>query len=203
MRHVEDVSDEFALAMVHLADAYGAALSENRIRQYYQALGDLPAETLARAFGLARNECRFFPSIAELRSMVAGSTEDRALVAFSSLQLAATRIGAWSSLEMEDAAAAEALVLVFGSWPTYCELESPAVGMRRAEFVAAYRAASRRPRATREPVRLAGLCEAGGAVGTNHSARTWVGRVTSGGDVTTEVDRPALTGGEKRRALAE
>ena len=137
----------FAELMVRLAIAYPTTgrLSEMTIRTYARALGDVPWPALTEAGARAIRESRFFPSVAELRGYVEASVDDAGLLAWAWLGEQAERIGAYASLSVADPCAAAALEAVFGSWPAYCATEGPALGARRAEFLAAYRQARRQP----------------------------------------------------------
>ena len=153
-----NVTDEFAALLVRLASAYPTTgkLSEASIRTYARALGDVPWAALTAACARAVKESRFYPSVAELRAYVEGTAEDAALIAWASLATAAEDLGAYVDVELADPATARALVAVFGSWPNYCAAADRDVAARRAEFLAAYRAAHRQ--ADQRPVRLPGLC---------------------------------------------
>lgn len=175
----------FAEMCVVLAEALGAKISEQRIRIYANLLGDVPLHELQQAFRRAANEraSGFFPSPGELRKYISGNEDDAGLLAWAGLWRMASEVGAYSSVRIEDGAAAAALETVFSSWPSFCEqaIEGPAMHVKRQEFLAAYRAARRR---VHPPVRrLAGLCEqADTHFGT--AARNWIGVLTSGGLVT-------------------
>jgi hypothetical protein len=178
------VTDGFAKLMVQLASGYGSMagkLSEAMIRVYAVGLGDLTYEQVRAAMGTLLRESTFWPSVADLRRVAAGSSpEDAAILAWVGLRRAAGEVGAWASLEAEDGAVGDALVAVFGSWPAFCRLEEgPEMHTRRQEFLAAYRAARlRRLPATR----MAGLCEATGRLGPGSTQ----GRLLASGDVVVE-----------------
>ena len=113
--------------------------------------------------------------------------------------------GAYQSIELEDGAAAEALLAVFGSWPSFCEMEEgPALALKRQEFMAAYRQAVRRKTEAR---RLPGICESDGTYpGAELALRVWKGRIGRDGRVMVARDAGRLAGGddgEKRTALPE
>ncbi|HET9024319.1 MAG TPA: hypothetical protein VFN64_07075 [Burkholderiaceae bacterium] len=158
---VDDVDPAFAALMVKLAEAWGAKLTEHRIRVYARALSDLTMEQLKVACGRAVKESEFFPSVALLRQCADMSVEDAAILGWAAARRAAEDLGAYVSVTFEDGAIATALEAAFGGWSAFCEAEEgPALHARRQEFLAAYRAA-RRQRA--KPRRLAGWLEAGGA----------------------------------------
>jgi len=192
------VTVEFAERIVKLAAAWGARLDEGRIRIYARALGDVPLRDLDRAFGEAIRECKFFPSVAEIRAYVTPMREDAGLVAWTALSRAASSAGAYVSVVVEDAAAAEALEAVFGSWGEFCLFEDgPGLALKRQEFMAAYRGA--RTRGVGEPRRLTGILSPPPADLAPH---TWIARI-AGASVTIERDRPALGGRTPYAALPE
>lgn len=195
---------EFADLMRRMADARpGARLGDVTILRYASLLGDVPMQALYPAVYRVLREVpgQFLPSVADIMRAVHGPAEDAGLVAWAGLRDAAGRVGAWASLEVEDPATAEALLLVFGSWPAFCEMEDgPALAIRRQEFMAAYRMARVKPRqAGQDARRLAGLCEGGGAYAGG--PRVALGRLKAGGGAELVADRPAapqLTEGDGR-----
>ncbi len=189
-----DVSPQFAKLIVTLASAFqNAKLSEAQVRIYSAALSDIPHDQLASACLRAVRECTFFPTVAELRRFIAPSLDDAAQLAWSGLQTAAAEIGAYASLELEDPCAAEAVLMIWGSWPAYCVCDGPAVGARKSEYLAAYRAARRGVWHEGASTTLPGLCT---SLGTPASALpeaiTWRGRLTAHGTVVAERERRQL-----------
>ena len=174
------VTEAFSELMLQFAEGPGVRLSEQRIRLYAHALGDVPLDVVRSRGGRVLQRERRFPFIADLRGET--GEDDAALVAWAALNRAASRVGGWASLEVEDEAAAVALLNVFGSWPAFCEMEDgPALAQRRQEFLACYRRAMRRVTHRRaEPRRLPGICEQQSGV---VPAGAEVGRLTEGGDV--------------------
>lgn len=191
------VTQEFASLMGMLAEAYGQTITSSRIRIYAASLFDVPIETVKVAASQAIRECKFFPSPAELRGFVAPSREDRAMVAWVAFGQAASSVGAYASVEVEDGAAAHALEQVFGSWANFCAMEDgPALAHRRQEFLAAYRVAATEPQS---PRRLTGLLPQPDPA---LAAHTWIARI-SGGHVRAERDTPQLLEGRRHAALPE
>lgn len=186
-----------AVALGGLGEAFaGAPPSEAKMRVYHCFLYDVPRETLEGACARAVKECRFFPTVAELRQLCGEpSAEDAALRAWGALDLAAANVGAYASIEIEDGAAVEALLQTFGSWPQFCHVDrGPELALKRQQFIAVYRTARLRPFGRQ---RLAGLLEAEGTVATGLlAARVWRGVLTAGGGIeirrgeTEPVDRP-------------
>lgn len=198
MKHVVNgaVTPEFARLLVQIAEGYPSSgnLSEATIRIYAWALGDYSVDEISVAFmRLFREGTGFFPSTVEiLRALGAVTGDDAANLAWAQFRQAAFDVGAYVSLEVEDAAAAQALLDVFGSWHAYCaESEGPALATKRKEFIAAYRAAKFRPRAVHAP-RLFGLLESGG--GYTPTGKTVVGRMLADGSVTVAPDATRALG---------
>jgi len=185
----------FGKLIFETAEAYGIKdLTEARVRVYAMDLADLSEEQVTLAIRRLRREgSAFFPQISEIRKQVAPSPDDAAMLAWSSLQDAASSVGAYASLEVEDAHIATALLRVCGSWSGYCALEGPALLAKKHEFLAAYRDARRTPVARAVSARLPGLCEATGS--GVRDQRVWVGRLLADGRVSVDRDRPALAEG--------
>lgn len=204
MRHFDDgnVTPEFTRLLVEIAEGYPTTgnLSEGTIRIYAWALSDYTVDQVRVAMlTLFKTGSGFFPSTVEiLRQLGASTGDDAGLLAWAQFRQAAADVGAYASLEVEDAAAAQALVDVFGSWHAYCaHEEGPAMTQRRAEFLAAYRAArSRHVNAEGGKVpRLFGILESGG--GYTPTPRSIVGRITAGGAIEKRRDTSrALTQGD-------
>lgn len=184
-----DVTPEFTQLLVQIAEGYPTSgnLSEGTIRIYAWALGDYSVDEIrAACLRLFRAGSGFFPSTVEiLRALGASTGDDAGLIAWAQFRQAASDVGAYASIEVEDVAAADALVAVFGSWHAYCEQEDgPSMTQRRAEFLAAYKVSRLKQFDVRERVtarRLFGLLEAGG--GYVPTPKSIVGRLTMEGAV--------------------
>jgi hypothetical protein len=177
------VTPEFGDLMLKLGAAFCHKIDELTVRVYAKALNDIPLDALRVAFGRAVCEWKGFgpiPRVADLRGYLGPGVEDAALIQWAALNRAASEVGAYVSLDLDDGATAEALVQVFGGWPAFCAAEEgPAFGAKRQEFLAAYRhAVGRRP----PPRRLDGLCAAQGATpNAQHLRATWAGRIDARG----------------------
>lgn len=193
---MRNVSDAFAAQIVTLAEAYGKKLNEPLVRFYYGCLSDIDPDALSRAMVRAAQECKYFPTVAEIRQFAGPSTDDAALLAWAGFQRAASSVGAWSPLVCEDGPAGDALVATFGGWAAYCEADSITVTAKRNEFVAAYRQARRDGRRSYTTV-LPGLCSPDGT--------TWGGRLGRDGQVQSLPPAAVreLVGGHARPALPE
>lgn len=147
MAHEHDggVDPLFSQAMAKLAAAWDARLTEARIRSYARGLADIPMLAVLGAMARAIREAPFFPSVAQLRGYVDATPDDEAVLAWAALRDAASAVGAYGSVELDGCAAA-AVRVVFGGWPQFCaecDETHGGWGIRRQEFLAAYRAARR------------------------------------------------------------
>jgi len=143
-----------------LAEAYGVGLSPMKVVAYYYAVADLNEEELATTMNLALRSFRYFPSPAELRELVRGSVEDRAVAAFNALIRATREHGYYASVRFED----ELIMTVIdhmGGWMEWCQLTAKQQESRLKEFVSLYRYFSRRQ--TPAPDHLVGFEEASNA----------------------------------------
>lgn len=193
-------TEEFSKVMMRLANALGAKIEPMRIVSYARLLSDVPLDELMHACGRVAREARggFFPSAGEIRAQVRAPMDEAALLAWAALDRAATEVGAYASVELQDPCAADALVSVFGSWPGYCDVEQgPALALKRQEFLAAYKQACRQRRGA-GPVRLAGRC---GPAPAGLESHTWVAMIGPAG-VRVERDRPQLEAGDASRPAA-
>lgn len=133
---------EFAKMCMVLADALGAKITDPQIRLHAHLLNDVPVEELRAAFHRCATELErgFYPTPGQILSFTRASSTDMALLAWSSLGSACLTIGTYRDLYLADSAAAFALTTVFGSWPAFCAVEEgPELGLKRQEFMAAYR----------------------------------------------------------------
>lgn len=187
----------FAKAIFITAEAFGTKLSEVRVRVYASELSDCDRDQVERAFAQCRREgSGFFPSIPEIRRQLGPSSDDHGVLAWAGLCEAASTIGAYQPLQIDDWCAAEALRRAVGSWVDFCALEEgPNKLVVRQAFLAAYRQARRERQSDAKPQIMLGLC---GAPPEDHSSATWGGRLTDQYHVlqTRVADLPALTSGE-------
>lgn len=206
-RYYDDgaASGQFAAMMFKLANSIPSArITEAQVREYAQLLDDVPEDRLAAAFlRAARDNDGFYPSAAKLRRLAGVPSEaDAALVAWTGLSRACEEVGGYASIEVEDRAAALALLEVFGSWSGFCAVdEGPELALKRQEFLAAYR--RHVPGRDWTPVRLAGSIEADGRSARGAlAAHTWAARLTLSGRIVSERERPQLEAGRGQRAAA-
>ncbi len=178
-----DVPEWFCKLMLWAAEAFpNAQPREGTFRIYYAVLGDLSPEQVRAAFlhAIKDSGTDFFPSAPKVRSYAVPSADDAGLLAWTALGQAAGTVGAYQSLDCDDAAVVVAVRAVFGSWPEFCsqavDVPTGAWLAKRGEFIAAYRDA-RRNAPTGQPSRLDGLLE------SHLGEHVWVGKLLPGGPV--------------------
>lgn len=134
-------ASEFSRRLSALAEIFDVKLSPARSALYFEALRDLPVEAVVGALGHAAKACTFFPKPAELRAFVVGDSEDVAEQAWLAFKGAVRRLGYMASVSIHDAALAESIVAVFGSWSQACTLDLSAEmwASKRKEFGRVYR----------------------------------------------------------------
>lgn len=194
-----DVQEWFAKLALEMAEAAGARITEFRIRIYANDLGEfVPDQIVAAARRIRKEGSGFFPSIAEWRKAIVGSVDDAGLLAWNYVVQAAARVGAYSSIEIEDSTIAAAIVRTFGSWPALCATEvGPEMMVKRQEFLAALREARREQSNIKPPVRLSGLLESGSRYERKRSV--WSARLMVDGMIVYEREHPALDGVDRRQ----
>ena len=190
----------FARVIFVTAEMAGVKITETRTRYYAMDLQEFSQEQIESAFARVRHEgTGFFPFVADIRRQIMPSPDDAALLAWTALEQAAERVGAYQSIVFEDAATAEALLFVFGSWPDFCQCtKGPDLLVKRQQFGAAYRDSQRRLQGPTEPVRCAGLLDSGKRPAG--SARLAMGRVTVRSEVIATTELLALEAAESVEA---
>lgn len=115
--------------VVMLAEAFRQTASKHTLAAYELGLMDLPLEDCERIVVRAIRECKFMPSVSELREMLgAGSMshKDAAVLAWDCFERAVVRHGGYSTVLFEDPAI-NATVRQLGGWERCC-------GMPAEEF---------------------------------------------------------------------
>lgn len=186
------VTRAFAGMVESLSEAFPSAkVSGELVVIYARALGDIPIVPLRMAALRAVQECRFFPTVAELRSFVVAPMEDAALRAWSGFARAAEEVGAYAPLDVDDPCAAHALVTVFGGWPSFCQTDVISISQKRPEFLAAYREARRQ--GLEQGAVLPGLVPS--------TDETWRGRMLTDGTVSKSKGPSLLAAGREAKRL--
>lgn len=110
-----------AEALAKLAVAFRTEMTETMWSVYGAGLADLSLTALRIAVTRAIENCRFFPSIAELRQLAGvPSVQQRALLAWGAVQRASRQQGPSRSVKFDDATT-NATIRYLGGWPFVCQ----------------------------------------------------------------------------------
>lgn len=180
-----NISDngEFSRRLTALGELFDAKLSPARQALYFEALRDLPFEAIAGALNAAARGCKFFPRPVELREFAVGNSEDAAEKAWLAFRSALGRIGYMSSVVIQDAALAETITAMFGTWAAACAADlSPEMwASKRKEFGRIY--SVMRGRRLENGRYLLGMAEAQNQHNAAWSRFVPVGRISLDGQV--------------------
>lgn len=154
----DDERPQFAKILAMLSQTFNESVPEMRAEAYWIALRDCDIASLRKSALHAMQSLKFFPKPAELRELLDGSREDDAEKAWQEYKSTARRVGGYNSPQL-DAALAETLVVVFGSWGAACWADySPEMwASKRKEFCRTYRIL--RQRGVTGATQLAGFFE--------------------------------------------
>lgn len=146
-------------ALVQLAEALDAPMSEMRIAAYLVALADLDARAVVAALTVQLRTATFMPRPAEIRQAVAGgSTDDAADLAWGHVLSAIRSVGRYGDpRRMLDEHAHAAMLATFGSWGAACDMSLDGAERQGCakQFRSVYGAAVRRE--TSQALTLAAL----------------------------------------------
>lgn len=137
----------FARVLFAMGETFNEPMSDLRAEAYFDALADLPIESVLEVGRRAIRECRFFPRPAELREMVHGSVEDRAEIAWMAVLREVRRVGFYGEPQWTDAATERAAMELYGGWKALCERlpgDGPGFASAAKQFKAIYGAYARR-----------------------------------------------------------
>ncbi len=122
-----------------LAELYSRELSSPGLRMYLLALEDVPVGAVEQAAARAAKSSRFMPTPVELRELAGvASPDDRAVLAFASLEAAVVKYGGYKSVEFDDPIITAA-VNFCGGWIQVCSKPDAEFSVWfRKDFCAAY-----------------------------------------------------------------
>ena len=132
----------FTRALFVLAETFKEPMNDLRLEGYWMVLADFPINDVEHAIVRAMEECRdFFPRPAVIRDFVLGSFVGAEEAAWLEYKRLARTVGGYASPEM-DAALAQTLVFVFGSWQAACwsDFTPEMWASKRKEFGRTYHA---------------------------------------------------------------
>lgn len=134
---------KFAGLMAMLATAFGQENTELRIEVYFDALQDFTIEEVEGVVYLAIKTLKFFPKVAELRELVEGAPEDRALLAW---QMAVDTRNYYGGADfVDDPIIPYCLQEIFGGYMEFCEKTLDELKWEEKRFLNLYRLVLKRP----------------------------------------------------------
>jgi len=133
-----------SVAIMALAEMFGKQLSEPAVRMYLAAMSDVGAEAVERAAAEAASSSKFFPPPAELREMAGvARPEDRAILAWSQVEKAVSRFGAYKTVDFDDPLI-NAAIRTLGGWVSVCKRDPDEFDKwLRADFLKTYASLTR------------------------------------------------------------
>ena len=119
--------------MVGIGETYGEPVSSARMEIYFRALEDFPIAAIRLAATAHVKHAKFFPRPAELREAIAGSVDDRAEAAWTTVTSLVRRYG-YTGIDgkgkapaFPDEATRRAALELYGGWGNLCA-NLPATG---------------------------------------------------------------------------
>lgn len=118
---VED-REQFALVVSALAATFNRDATEALLEGYWIGLNDLALPAVKRAAAVAMRECRFMPTVVELRDLAGElSPQGRAVLAWGILEKTVLLVGGYKSVDFDDPCL-NATVRNLGGWERICEM---------------------------------------------------------------------------------
>ncbi len=123
-------------------DGHPRTLNAVQVTVYADALAKFSPERLESAARDWMKRSKFFPAVSELLELLDPPIDHTvaAQLAWAAVERAVRQVGAYQSIEFEQACIAETVRQVFGSWSHACsyEFDSPGWAQRRQAFMAIF-----------------------------------------------------------------
>lgn len=152
---------EFSKLITSIAELYGQkAPSEFVISIWWQAMKDFDIKTVRQALSahvMNPDNGQFMPKPADVVRLLGGTTQDRALVAWSRVAEAVRRVGNWESVVFDDHII-HAVIYEMGGWVALGSKTDKEWDFVKNEFVSRYRSYSHGETPNYPPV-LVGMFE--------------------------------------------
>lgn len=161
---IESDKQEFRMLMVGIGELYSKEITKPLLQIYFGSLAKFPIDQVSN--GISKHVAdqkhgTFMPKPADIiRQIEAGkpSPEQRAEMAWMTIEREMSRIGAYGSLKMDDLQALAA-VQSLGSWRELCHTDISKLAWKRKEFIEAYKNFENAPLESL-PNHLVGMIEA-------------------------------------------
>jgi hypothetical protein len=136
--------EQIAECVTILAEAFRQRVSEMTFRTYDIGLSDLDINDVKRAVVKAIRECKFMPTVRELRELCGVSEtsidrKDRPLLAWAAVRYAMSKVGAYDTTTFTDPVV-NATIRQLGDWPKLCETRSADLHWLEKSFCKTYTA---------------------------------------------------------------
>jgi len=130
----------FLNAMAAMEQNFFTECSEEKTKLYFNMLSDLSIEEFEAAVYKIINESlyRSFPTIGMIRQALYGSIEDQATIAWYKVIVAMKTLGAYESIEFDDAVI-HSVIEFLGGWPKLCRTTEDEMKWKEKEFVNLYK----------------------------------------------------------------
>ena len=132
---------QFFELLTGIAEIYNQEISAMKGQLYWNALIDLPIETVLRNANAHIRTAKFFPSPAELRQD--DSTNDQAIMAWAAVEKAMHTAGYYYSVQFDDRVI-HSVIQAMGGWMNLNQEQADNMPFRRKEFLDTYPVLRRR-----------------------------------------------------------
>lgn len=109
---------------------------KHKIKIWQDLLSDLTDNKYMEAINRCARECKFFPSIAEIREK-AGGNQDRALLAWLKAEKAAYAHGMYQSVKFPNAII-HSVIQAMGGWEAFNQITESELTWKKREFIELY-----------------------------------------------------------------
>jgi hypothetical protein len=136
----DDDRTRFATLMEAFGHAHRAPVTAETAELYFRLLRDLPIDALEATLAPWSRTHAFFPAVSDLRTLVEGSREDAAELAWLDLLREVRRVGYMRTPSLPEATL-DTISGLWGSWRHLCETlpgEGPGFTAMAKQFKAAY-----------------------------------------------------------------
>lgn len=164
-------SKQFAEVVAGVYGFYGKDASKFAVEVWFQALKGYDIEAIRDAFGrhcVNPDTGQFLPKPADIVRMLAGSSADSAMSAWSKVVRAIGSAGAYATVVFDDPLI-HAVIRDMGGWIGLCHTADDELPFRRNEFVTRYRGFRQRSITPEYPHKLIGISDAQNAEDGYHA----------------------------------
>lgn len=153
--------EKFAMLMLGVSEYYSAKISDAVISIYWDALKEFDIVAIDKAFKLhlKSDTGQFMPKVSDISKLIDGSSTDLAIIAWTEVEKAIGRVGAYASVVFADAIT-QAVVRDMGSWSGLCHKSIDEMPFIAKEFQQRYRHYRTTGKDTNHPKVLVGMAEA-------------------------------------------